>query len=75
VQATLPISEGGCGVASASNVAPVARLAGILSSSSERSQFWIATGNWSSHWPPRRGRPSCPPAPNTEAPGKLDAHG
>jgi len=30
VQATLPISEGGCGVASASDVAPVARLAGIL---------------------------------------------
>jgi len=30
VQATRPISEGGCGVASASDVAPVARLAEIL---------------------------------------------
>jgi len=30
VQATLPISEGSCGVASASDVAPVARLAWIL---------------------------------------------
>jgi len=30
VGATLPISEGGCGVASASDVTPEARLAGIL---------------------------------------------
>jgi len=30
VQATLPLSEGGCGVASASDVAPVARLAGVM---------------------------------------------
>jgi len=30
VQATLPISEGGCGVASASDLAPVAPLAGVL---------------------------------------------
>jgi len=30
VAGTLPISEGGCGVASASDAAPVARLAGIL---------------------------------------------
>jgi len=30
VQATLPISEGGCGVASASDVAPVAGLAGVM---------------------------------------------
>jgi len=30
VQAYLPISEGGCGVASASDVAPVARLSGVL---------------------------------------------
>jgi len=30
MQATLPLSEGGCGVASASDVAPVARLAGVL---------------------------------------------
>jgi len=30
VQATLPISERGCGVTSVSDVAPVARLAGIL---------------------------------------------
>jgi len=30
VQATVPISDGGCGVASASDVAPVVRLAGIL---------------------------------------------
>jgi len=30
VQATLPNSKGGCGVASASDVAPVARIAGIL---------------------------------------------
>jgi len=29
-QATLPISKDGCGVASASDVAPVARLAGVL---------------------------------------------
>jgi len=30
VQATLPMSEGGCGVASAADVAPVARLAGVM---------------------------------------------
>jgi len=30
VQATLPLSEGGCGVASASDVAPLARLAGVM---------------------------------------------
>jgi len=30
VQTTLPMSEGGCGVASAADVAPVARLAGIM---------------------------------------------
>jgi len=30
VQATLPLSERGCGVASASDVAPVARLAGVM---------------------------------------------
>jgi len=30
VQATLPPSQGGCGVASASDVAPLARLAGIM---------------------------------------------
>jgi len=30
VQTTLPLSEGGCGVASASDVAPVARLAGVM---------------------------------------------
>jgi len=30
VQTTLPMSEGGCGVASAAHVAPVARLAGIM---------------------------------------------
>jgi len=30
MQATLPIIEGGCGVASASDVSPVARLAGVL---------------------------------------------
>jgi len=30
VQTTLPMNEGGCGVASAADVAPVARLAGIM---------------------------------------------
>jgi len=30
VQTTLPMSEGGCGVASAADVAPVARLAGVM---------------------------------------------
>jgi len=30
VQATLRMSEGGCGVSSASDVVPVARLAGVL---------------------------------------------
>jgi len=30
VQTTLPLSEGGCGVASASDVAPVARQAGVM---------------------------------------------
>jgi len=30
VQTTPPLSEGGCGVASASDVAPVARLAGVM---------------------------------------------
>jgi len=30
VQTTLPMSEGGCGVASAADVAPVARLPGIM---------------------------------------------
>jgi len=30
VQTTLPMSEGGCGLASAADVAPVARLAGIM---------------------------------------------
>jgi len=30
VQTTLPMSEGGCGVASAAEVAPVARLAGVM---------------------------------------------
>jgi len=30
VQDTLPLSEGGCGIASASEVAPVARLAGVM---------------------------------------------
>jgi len=30
VQTTLPMSEGGCGVASAADLAPVARLAGIM---------------------------------------------
>jgi len=30
VQATLPMSEGGCGVASVADVAPVARLAGVM---------------------------------------------
>jgi len=30
VQTTLPLSEGGCGVASASHVAPVARLSGVM---------------------------------------------
>jgi len=30
VQTTLPLSEGGCGVASAADVAPVARLAGFM---------------------------------------------
>jgi len=30
VQTTLPMSEGGCGVASAADVAPVAQLAGVM---------------------------------------------
>jgi len=30
VHATLPLSEGGCGVASASEVVPVVRLAGVM---------------------------------------------
>jgi len=30
VQTTLPLSEGGCGVSNASDVAPVARLAGVM---------------------------------------------
>jgi len=38
LQDTLPISEGGFGVSSASDVAPVARLRGSCSPSPERSQ-------------------------------------
>jgi len=30
VQTTLPLSEGGCGFASASDLAPAARLAGVM---------------------------------------------
>jgi len=54
VQTTLPMSECGCGVASAADVAPVARLAGSCSSSPGRSSSWGMNGNWSCPWPPRR---------------------
>jgi len=66
VQTTLTLSEGGCGVASGSNVAPVARLVGVMQFLARAEPFQGCDRNWWCPWPPRRecwtpSTPACHP--------------
>jgi len=54
VHSTLPLSEGCCGVASASDGAPVARLAGVMQFLARAEPMLGVTDSWSCPWPPRR---------------------
>jgi len=68
VQATLPISEGGCGSASASDVAPVARQ--LVATG-----YWLrpATGRTLGHQGGAAGCPQRPPESDARAPCELEA--
>jgi len=54
VQTTLPMSEGGCGVASAADVAPVARLAGVMQLLARAELMLGCDRQLVVPWPPRR---------------------
>jgi len=75
VQTTLPLSNGGFGFASASDVAPLARLAGVMQFLARAEPLLGCDRILSCPWPPRR---DCcmPPMPACPRPGtvcELDA--